>query len=116
MKLIKKIKGLNDFYLCRGLEVLVYKDKMQFDGNEFEQKVRQYYYVEKDNSACAVVCYAATSCSCEYKEKTKLAILLSGNYYLDIKKTKVDFYILKRHFKFSIFHHFHHFFHLFKLS
>ena len=31
----------------------------------------------------------------EYKEKTKLAILLSGNYYLDIKKTKVDFYILK---------------------
>ena len=49
MKLIKKIKGLNDFHLCRGLEVLVYKDKMQFDGNEFEQKVRQYYYVEKDN-------------------------------------------------------------------
>ena len=49
MNLIKKIKGLNDFYLCRGLEVLVYKDKMQFDGNEFEQKVRQYYYVEKDN-------------------------------------------------------------------
>ena len=31
----------------------------------------------------------------EYKEKRKLAILLSGNYYLDIKKTKVDFYILK---------------------
>ena len=31
----------------------------------------------------------------EYKEKEKLAILLSGNYYLDIKKTKVDFYILK---------------------
>ena len=31
----------------------------------------------------------------EYKENTKLAILLSGNYYLDIKKTKVDFYILK---------------------
>ena len=31
----------------------------------------------------------------EYKEKLKLAILLSGNYYLDIKKTKVDFYILK---------------------
>ena len=31
----------------------------------------------------------------EYKEKNKLAILLSGNYYLDIKKTKVDFYILK---------------------
>jgi len=31
----------------------------------------------------------------EYKEKTNLAILLSGNYYLDIKKTKVDFYILK---------------------
>jgi len=30
-----------------------------------------------------------------YKERTKLAILLSGNYYLDIKKTKVDFYILK---------------------
>ena len=31
----------------------------------------------------------------EYKENLKLAILLSGNYYLDIKKTKVDFYILK---------------------
>jgi len=31
----------------------------------------------------------------EYKESQKLAILLSGNYYLDIKKTKVDFYILK---------------------
>lgn len=31
----------------------------------------------------------------EYKEKLKLAILLSGDYYLDIKKTKVDFYILK---------------------
>lgn len=31
----------------------------------------------------------------EYKEKLNLAILLSGNYYLDIKKTKVDFYILK---------------------
>jgi len=31
----------------------------------------------------------------EYKEKTKLAILLSGNYYLDITKTTVDFYILK---------------------
>ena len=30
-----------------------------------------------------------------YKENNKLAILLSGNYYLDIKKTKVDFYILK---------------------
>ena len=30
-----------------------------------------------------------------YKEKLNLAILLSGNYYLDIKKTKVDFYILK---------------------
>ena len=31
----------------------------------------------------------------EYKEKLNLAVLLSGNYYLDIKKTKVDFYILK---------------------
>ena len=31
----------------------------------------------------------------EYKENLKLAILLSGNYYLDIKKIKVDFYILK---------------------
>ena len=31
----------------------------------------------------------------EYKENLKLAILMSGNYYLDIKKTKVDFYILK---------------------
>ena len=31
----------------------------------------------------------------EYKENLKLAILLSGNYYLDIQKTKVDFYILK---------------------
>ena len=31
----------------------------------------------------------------KYKEKTNLAILLSGNYYLDIKKTKADFYILK---------------------
>ena len=31
----------------------------------------------------------------EYKEKLNLAVLLSGNYYLDIKKMKVDFYILK---------------------
>lgn len=31
----------------------------------------------------------------QYKEKLKLAILLSGNYYLNIKKVKVDFYILK---------------------
>ena len=31
----------------------------------------------------------------EYKENLKLAILMTGNYYLDIKKTKVDFYILK---------------------
>ena len=31
----------------------------------------------------------------EYKERLKLACLLSGDYYLDIKKTKVDFYILK---------------------
>lgn len=31
----------------------------------------------------------------KYKEKKKLAILMTGSYYLDIKKTKVDFYILK---------------------
>lgn len=31
----------------------------------------------------------------KYQENLKLAILLSGNYYLDIKKVKVDFYILK---------------------
>ena len=31
----------------------------------------------------------------EYKESLRLAILMSGNYYLDIKNTKVDFYILK---------------------
>lgn len=31
----------------------------------------------------------------KYKEKTKLAILLAGDYYLDIKNIKVDFYILK---------------------
>ncbi len=30
-----------------------------------------------------------------YKEDLHLAILLSGDFYLDIKKTKVDFYILK---------------------
>ena len=31
----------------------------------------------------------------EYKESSRLAILMSGNYYFDISKTKVDFYILK---------------------
>ena len=31
----------------------------------------------------------------EYKENTKLAVLMTGNYYLDITKTKVDFYHLK---------------------
>lgn len=31
----------------------------------------------------------------KYQENLKLAILMSGNYYLDIEKTKVDFYILK---------------------
>lgn len=30
-----------------------------------------------------------------YKENNKLAILMSGDYYLDIKNTKVDFYIIK---------------------
>ncbi len=30
-----------------------------------------------------------------YKEENKLAVLMTGNYYLDIKKTKVDFYIIK---------------------
>lgn len=30
-----------------------------------------------------------------YKERTKLAILISGDYYLDIKNIKADFYILK---------------------
>lgn len=30
-----------------------------------------------------------------YKEELKLAILISGDFYLDINKTKVDFYILK---------------------
>ena len=31
----------------------------------------------------------------EYKENNKLAILMSGDYYLDIKNSQVDFYILK---------------------
>ena len=31
----------------------------------------------------------------EYKENLKLAVLMTGNYYLDVKKTKVDFYVLK---------------------
>ena len=30
-----------------------------------------------------------------YKENNKLAILMSGDYYLDIKNTKVDFYVIK---------------------
>ena len=30
-----------------------------------------------------------------YKENNKLAILMSGDYYLDIKNTSVDFYVLK---------------------
>lgn len=30
-----------------------------------------------------------------YKETNKLAILMSGDYYLDIKNTKIDFYIIK---------------------
>lgn len=30
-----------------------------------------------------------------YKEENKLAVLMTGDYYLDIKKTKVDFYIIK---------------------
>ncbi len=31
----------------------------------------------------------------EYKETLKLAVLMSGNYYLDIHKKKVDFYTIK---------------------
>ncbi len=31
----------------------------------------------------------------EYKEDLKLSVLMTGNYYLDINKTKVDFYIIK---------------------
>lgn len=31
----------------------------------------------------------------EYKEDIKLACLMTGNYYLGIEKTKVDFYIIK---------------------
>ena len=31
----------------------------------------------------------------EYKENEKLAVLMSGDYYLDIHKTKVDFYHIK---------------------
>ena len=30
-----------------------------------------------------------------YKETNKLAILMTGDYYLDIKNTKVDFYVIK---------------------
>lgn len=30
-----------------------------------------------------------------YKEENKLAVLMTGDYYLDIQKTKVDFYIIK---------------------
>ena len=30
-----------------------------------------------------------------YKENNKLAILMTGDYYLDIKNTKVDFYVIK---------------------
>ena len=30
-----------------------------------------------------------------YKETNKLAILMAGDYYLDIKNTKVDFYVIK---------------------
>ncbi len=31
----------------------------------------------------------------EYKEDLKLAVLMTGDYYLDVNKTKVDFYIIK---------------------
>lgn len=31
----------------------------------------------------------------QYKENNKLAVLMSGEYYMDIQKTKVDFYHLK---------------------
>lgn len=31
----------------------------------------------------------------EYKENNKLAVLMTGDYYLDIKNGKVDFYIIK---------------------
>lgn len=30
-----------------------------------------------------------------YKEENKLAVFMTGDYYLDIQKTKVDFYIIK---------------------
>lgn len=30
-----------------------------------------------------------------YKENNKLAVLMTGDYYLDIKNTKVDFYVIK---------------------
>ncbi len=31
----------------------------------------------------------------EYKEDLKLGVLMTGDYYLDVNKTKVDFYIIK---------------------
>ncbi len=31
----------------------------------------------------------------DYKEELKLAVLMTGDYYLDVSKTKVDFYVIK---------------------
>jgi hypothetical protein len=48
MKLIKKVKGLMNFYLCRGEEVLIYKDKIHIGDKVFDVNPKDDYYVEND--------------------------------------------------------------------
>lgn len=48
MKLIKKVKGLRDFYLWRGEEVLIYKDKIHIGDKVLDVNPKDDYFAKND--------------------------------------------------------------------
>ncbi|MBO5988671.1 MAG: hypothetical protein J6Q03_04235 [Paludibacteraceae bacterium] len=48
MRLIKREKGLSGFYLWRGQEVLIYRDKILIGDKEFETRPKDDFFAEND--------------------------------------------------------------------
>ena len=48
MRLIKREKGLSGFYLWRGQEVLIYRDKILIGDKEFKTRPKDDFFVKND--------------------------------------------------------------------